>query len=77
MLRHGLQGILGFVFVGGQELQQHVVVREILATVLLILFLDVLMELPQFAQFVFVMLHLTVEEETRALLLKETLLLLP
>jgi hypothetical protein len=76
VLLHGLEGLLGFVLVGGQELQDEVVVGELLLAVLLLLLGDVLVELSQLPQLVLVVLDLSVEEETGALLLEDALLLL-
>lgn len=76
MFRHGLERFLGLVFIGGQKLQDDVLIGKDLLIELLLLLGDILVELSQLAQLVLVMFDLRVEEEARAFFLEGALLLL-
>jgi hypothetical protein len=67
MALHGFEGLLGFVAVGLQEEKQPLLIKEF-SVVLDFVFVDVFVELSDFFLFVFVMLNLSVVEESTALL---------
>lgn len=76
MFGHSLEGFLRFVFIGREKLEYDMLIRNDLLIERFLLLGHILVELPQFAQLVLIVLDLRVEEETSALFLEDALFLL-
>jgi hypothetical protein len=73
---HGLEGLLGLVFVGGQELQNDLLVGIDFLIVFFLFSHYVFVELSKLSQLVLIVFDLPVEVESRSLLFEGALFLL-